>query len=233
MSDYLYHYTSIETLLLYILPEKRLRFSSIKTTNDPEECYDHNVFHGDMSLEQLNDFSHIIKNQARIVSLTQDGDYKGYEKPRMWAQYSNHHRGACLIFNRRALIKEFRHAFKDTIHYDDKISYDITDERIARTKEAFTIHQDTNIDQHIRKYIDIFYFCKHPDWRQENEYRLFVRSADNCFINLDGILEAIVLGVEAEPHLNKPISLVSAVFEHKPKIYKLDYIDNRYLLNEI
>ncbi|MBO6047911.1 MAG: hypothetical protein J6P61_09245, partial [Erysipelotrichaceae bacterium] len=88
MSNYLYHYTSIETLLLYILPEKRLRFSSIKTTNDPEESYDQNVFHGDMSLDQLNEFSHILKNQARIVSLTQDGDYKGYEKPRMWAQYS-------------------------------------------------------------------------------------------------------------------------------------------------
>jgi len=39
--EYLYHYTTIETLVLYILPQKTLRFSNIRETNDPEEIYDH------------------------------------------------------------------------------------------------------------------------------------------------------------------------------------------------
>lgn len=231
--SYLYHYTSIETLLLYILPEKRLRFSLIKTTNDPEESYDKNVFEGDAHPALRIELSLILKDQARILSLTQDDVYKGYEKPRMWAQYSNHHRGVCLIFNKEKLLKLFHETYHDVFHHDAAISYDITSERIARMKEAYTLHPETLIGDHIERYIDIFYFSKHPDWKQENEYRLLVRSNQDCFIDLDGILEAIVLGVEAEPHLKKPISLISAEFINKPKIYKLDYTHNQYVLRQI
>lgn len=38
---YLYHYTSVENALIYILPQKRLRFSPLNKTNDPQEASVH------------------------------------------------------------------------------------------------------------------------------------------------------------------------------------------------
>lgn len=250
--EYLYHYTSIETLLLYILPQKRLRFSSIKQTNDPEERYDTSLFNfshllpegrllSDEIIASLEELSHSLKEEACIISLSQDDSSRGYEKPRMWAQYSNHHRGACLVLRKQQLLESFRETYQHVIHHDGPINYDVTKERQRRTKDAYMLslsdlspmNLKQTINRKIDDYLDVFYFNKHPDWKQENEYRLLVRAKPyECFVDLDGILDYIIIGTEAELSLKKPIDMVTTEFYHRPTVLKLSYDHHRYYLKD-
>lgn len=108
MEEYLYHYTTVETLLFYILPQKTLRFSDIRKTNDPEEIYDHGFqlcedvepgpdVYGEYIREfEINQkkFADILRKEAKIRCCSQDSppgrleilrnNGRGYLRPRMW-----------------------------------------------------------------------------------------------------------------------------------------------------
>ena len=114
---YLYHYTSVENALIYILPQKRLRFSPLNKTNDPQEASAHyfslrtpedeRIAGSEEELNKLTDlifsdeFSDLLRKNIRVLCFSQDvlpqcydffdfGEYtgRGFAKPRMWAQYS-------------------------------------------------------------------------------------------------------------------------------------------------
>lgn len=53
--EFLYHYTTMETLLFYILSQKILRFSEMRKTNDPEE-FNENGY-------QMSDDLRILENE--------------------------------------------------------------------------------------------------------------------------------------------------------------------------
>ena len=88
------------------------------------------------------------------------------------------------------------------------------------------------VEKRIERFADIYYFSKHPDWKEENEYRLLVRdkSNENPIIELDGILEGIVLGIQADDLLHKPIQIMIERFSAIPDIYKLHYFNQSYFL---
>lgn len=261
---YLYHYTTIEKLLLYILPQKELKFSNIRYTNDPYESYERGFHMCDdlnlmerereiymkVFLENQKKFADTLRNEIRIICCSKDAlpqtydvirnSGRGFLKPRMWAQYANNNKGVCLVLNKNKLIKQFENNFKDTFHISKDIVYEFNYEMIERSYNAYTFNtselKDSTFEQVVENKIinfsDIYYFSKHPDWKEENEYRFLVRadSGADLTLKLDGILESIILGIEAEEILSKSIDIMLNKFNELPIIYKLYYINQQYYL---
>lgn len=110
----LYHYTSLETFLEFILPQKKLKFSELGKSRDPYESLPHNYaripfWEDDCSDEELKQITTRVTelNQywkySRFVSfVSNEGstEHKGSERPRMWDQYGERHNGVSQIPNK-------------------------------------------------------------------------------------------------------------------------------------
>ena len=261
-NKYIYHYTTIENLLLYILPQKRIRMSSINNTNDPQEMCNVNFSLSDdlnlgadseadcmkNFLSNQSCFSDTIKKNVKVLCFAQDdmlllnesfGFGKGFTKPRMWAQYSNNNKGACLIFNKNKFIDKLCHSYSKyflrygSIEYGS-ISYNLALNR--RIYEANTLNtsefNDLSIEEvasaRIKEYADIYYFLKHPDWKEENEYRIIINYPDDdyAYIEIDGLLEGIVLGAKYDEQLLTPLKLNLKNYELLPKYVRIHFSKN-------
>lgn len=135
MGEKLYHYTSLDTALNFILPSGKLRLSSIVRTNDPRETqdwYPSMRITRDIKREHLLELSDDLltefnteKKKAKLICFSQDhnnkevGDLinafslnevftKGYCRFRMWANYADNHRGICLEFDKDILISSIK-----------------------------------------------------------------------------------------------------------------------------
>lgn len=136
-AKYIYHYTSAETAIKYILATKTLRFGSYSDTNDPYEnkrwkfhfaSYTENCDLSKMSFEEISALSEKLNDEIKInfflACFSTDGrltgdtvidiHQRGYGKPRMWAQYGDGHEGVCLIFNQRKLKESVLSTFQDS-----------------------------------------------------------------------------------------------------------------------
>ena len=204
-TEYIYHYTSVETLLKYILPQKCLRFSKLDNTNDPEEASNHLLHYID-DIDMGPDFffdnyekssavsKELIENIV-LISFSQDDlnfdisnglfSNKGFARPRMWAQYANNHTGVCLAFKRENFKKIFEKTCSEFLHYSGNVSYEsvykllatpeFMNAKIGLGSELFKPLEEI-VRERIEKYNKIYYFSKHKDWRTENEYRFVVKN---------------------------------------------------------
>ena len=256
-SEYIYHYTSVDTLLKYILPQKRLRFSPLENTNDPEERKWHiscavgepgDDWEDFCIHDKLNEISSGIANNARIICFSQDdsdssgtwgGLYytKGFARPRMWAQYAQNHTGVCLVFKRDNVVSVFNETFGDEIHYAGNVSYEpivsiLSENLYAQELLPEEVRRPVAdlISEKIRKYHKVYYFSKHKDWHTENEYRLLAKPETNSdsFLDIDGLLEYIILGDKTENCLCSPIQILLSQFSQKPELLRFGYNRNSY-----
>lgn len=133
-----------------------------------------------------------------------DLEGRGYARPRMWSQYGEAHRGACLAHSKVALIEYLTRQSSDTqtFHFSD-VEY--------RPFPVFD-HLKTSIKggkvaaMGIEKYVDqlssaqwrVLLFTKHLDYSAENEFKICVvaHSSDDVFIPTKPNLRAIVLGAD-------------------------------------
>lgn len=201
-SKYIYHYTSAETLVKYILPQKQLLFSSINISNDPEESKYHmlKAIDDDGKLEEnigknidysLKLSKEIIKN-VKTICFSQDGNVplivdmclgKGYKKPRMWAQYANNSTGVCLAFNKENIIENFNNQYENIQHFSGNVSYGnqltyeynhpYAETMLSSELQTKTIEEIASLK--INEYFELYYFSKHIDWQTENEFRLVIK----------------------------------------------------------
>lgn len=202
--NYIYHYTSTDILIKYILPQKQLRFSKINSTNDPEETRFHVMqYHDDLNLgpnfirdklEKTITISRGITEHIKLLCFSQDDDSfdisnglfsdKGFARPRMWAQYAQNHRGVCLVFDKEKLIEKFNSDFEYYLHFCDDVSYDpiikqlsLPEYEYAQIGLASELQKSAEqiIEDRIKKYHKIYYFSKHKDWQTEKEFRFVIR----------------------------------------------------------
>jgi len=123
-NEWVYHYTSRETALEFILSTGKIRLNLFKYLNDPRESKDWSFSMSttsDTEDEITNCFkeiqergTHYVKSHCKVLCMVKDDPraiidgldhmfHRGYSKPRMWAQYANNHTGVCFIFNRAKL----------------------------------------------------------------------------------------------------------------------------------
>ena len=119
--DWLYHYTTLETALVHILPRRRLRLSPFSLMRDPRESkawvpsgagYLDGVDDTNL-LQKMADASERVnhlRNAFKLLSLTLDGPEgpgefeRGYARSRLWELYAERGAGVCVVLNRDTAI---------------------------------------------------------------------------------------------------------------------------------
>ena len=86
----LYHFTSSETALKYILPQMRLKLSLFLNANDPKEQMsgtDFHVIQECMNIDDIHfkdDFNNYMKNCKHLCFTEDNGTHFGYKHSTMW-----------------------------------------------------------------------------------------------------------------------------------------------------
>jgi hypothetical protein len=131
------------------------------------------------------------QDDPRFIGTNQNHFAFGYVKPRMWATYGDNHKGVCLVFDKEKLANQIRSELseKGTL-YEGAISYDYPLETpygkvvySATQSEALSISLpdmlsdfELTMKRQIESYYHTYFFCKHEDWKTENEYRWILQS---------------------------------------------------------
>lgn len=194
INKYVYHYTRAETAILSILPSGRLRFSPFSDVNDPRESRDWQIClggdasdHPELIFVLNNEVNAAAKHNARLLCMSRDQEctgpqstsefYRGFGRPRMWAQYGDNHKGICLVFDRDRLDSKIREQLGAS---GITISGPVLYSNYARREfDALLVHvkQLKGIDirkfanDHVQRHIEAFFLQKSMDWSQEAEVR--------------------------------------------------------------
>jgi hypothetical protein len=225
--DAFFHYTRTSTALERILADGKLRLSLLKDTNDPREYKFKLLNMMGWSLSDATQdlhraahpvFDRIVRmecrvacfctNAAAIIALddgnTATDPYSakvGWNKPRMWSQYGENHRGICLVFSRSA-IEELKTANQPGVWFESG------DVRYMKTNgiPASAVTLDGNrlakdgveacCAHHIRTHYQALFLTKHVDYRDESEYRFIVADPSGAreHVDISTSLRAVIAG---------------------------------------
>ncbi len=217
----LYHYTKVDTLRRYILPEMRLRMNALANTNDPTEALW--PLSGENNTPNLvNDELTKVKNLSFSMRKDVDtsrGYIEGYEIHPMWAHYAEQWGGVCLEINYSKFIERNQQIID---HYNirkNPISY----VNFYQRKGVPYLGPGSSIDQGVfvndllsdDGFINERFFKKHVSWEYEQEYRFVALNnvKDEIFLSIEGAVDRIILGPKFD---NKYYSdLKSMVVESK------------------
>ena len=192
------------------------------------------------TLAAISDTVQSIRNSMRVFSLTRDvrdDDRRRHSpqrspdtfdccwaRPRMWEQYGDKHRGACLLFDKDRLHNAFRQQMppqnephRPTRHMGE-VEY--TPAGIADSHVVGTISADdtmfanprVGVARRVARHIDAnyhdYYFLKTDDWASEYEYRVVLVSETgdpHAFVEYRNALVAVMVG-----HLFPPYQVAGA-----------------------
>jgi len=188
------HYTDYCAALNHILPERALKFSSLRKTHDPLEFEDFSYGAGsvaagdravvlesmDRGLQLGTEEQQIVKGKAKIGCFTIDATdisgelhHKACYRCRMWSQYAKAHTGVCLVFDRNRLISVLRGQVGDAYTFlQQRIFY--SNDLGELQRRVFIQPKDTvyTAKERVLKNADWYFFTKLADFRDENELRI-------------------------------------------------------------
>ncbi len=216
---WLAHYSTADTVFTHILPSGELLMNPYKRMRDPVENQDLSIF---VTVEQsetagyglagiakgraLSKPLNRIRRAGRITSLVRDApEAEGggtfgccWARPRVWEQYADEHRGACLVFDRERFETAVNALPADGgVHFYEDVDY--TPSGIADWKpENPQDLEPKTVTEFMFEHIIKLFFTKTDDWSSEHEYRVLFfppePTHDKCFLPYEDALEAIVLG---------------------------------------
>jgi len=252
MSEYLYHYTTIDKFFKGISRTNSLRLSPILQVNDPidymirlhdsEYVIFSNQEEGEEYHENKRKYLDLISNNwinnCKITCFSIDNikdNIKGYQLSNLWSYYAENHTGLCLKLNKDKVIQ----CFKDKFEYNTPLCGEVNyKDKISQAKYSSDYNSNHRLGIIDNK--DSLFFEKLKVWDREQEYRIICFSTNDYeYITLDTILEEIILGQAGEEEngliIKKgfpglPISKMNyfigdGVFE------KIDFEDKRWRFN--
>jgi hypothetical protein len=207
--NFVYHYTSSNTLTEKILPSMTLRMGSFQQLNDPREAktwpfkfYSRAPTGNRLFAATL--FDQATKNiteRTLVLCCTRDDPQldkdtldsatrSGFGHPRMWAQYADRHQGVCLVFDMQLLHETITDEFGGEDLFWGPVQYLNTPARLnshlPRGGYDLLYLEDyveyglaKVMETHIRLFNRELFFTKHLDWRDEWEYRWVLRRNDS------------------------------------------------------
>lgn len=219
-----YHYTTSKIALEKILPFDSILMNHLKNTNDPREYkkiyffstgWGDFVDRDDKIGQAIRRVDEIRINEFQMLSFSRNKDelyskesssiisqmsLLGCCKPRMWAQYGDNHQGIVFAFNSEALVSSIKSQLtidKDLIAQN--INYEPFD-----LKAQLTLNSNKILEQDIDDYCisfllnqkDYIFFNKNPDFQDENEFRIILKSKkpDRIQISIKESLVAVLIG---------------------------------------
>lgn len=230
---YLYHYTTAATLCDHILARGELRFSSFERLNDPYEFKSLKLtwvaggeFGPEFTPTMMDDYAALLRRDVRVACFSSDlpgcemtGQIgpvertervyqRGHSLPQMWAHYGDNHAGACLVFDRAALVAAVKAATAPLglRVLDGRVSYEnwpagISSDRLPRGfwadfDEWTAVGPAEMARRHIEREADSLFLAKTKAWQGEQEYRLLLWGAAPPYVHLQysEALVGIMLG---------------------------------------
>ena len=195
------HYTTAAVAFEHILPSGQLRMSPYRRMRDPAENKD--IVPGtawigdppnvDEALGRMIGQIKEVRDSMRLLSFTGDArDRAGVEsrfdccwaRARMWEQYGDNHRGACLLFDRGGLGETVQEQMEEAVYMGDvrytregiaeSATRNLVDDRIFdadRRVEAVIEYIETNRED--------FFFLKSDDFETEYEHRVVLKTGED------------------------------------------------------
>ncbi len=229
-SKFLYHYTSKEKLIEFILPSLNLKLNFLKNTNDPKEkkmstrfAIKNIEFAGEY-LELGGRLRELIDTKYKVCCFSGDylkdsEKYFGYQLVRMWATYGDNHKGVCLVIDKEKFSKENEVDNINTVLQE--INYDASaSNQIYKESKDLNTNYDQATEDLINYNINTIFFSKHHDWITENEIR-FVTNSDRKFCSIENSLQKIILGMDF--NLKYRPSITEQFRERKIEVQRIDY----------
>lgn len=235
----IYHYTTFEKALLYILPSLKLRSNFLSKTNDPKEFQGWAISGRNIPFDRLYSDINLIQAQFNLGNYFRDivqvicfsGKKYGQINSTMWAHYSGNHSGICFEIDEKKFLNENKdllnvgYKYKNVDYIDKYSSVHINWDRTKSDKENISIIP--------KKYSDYLYFRKDKIWECENEFRLIILNKnDYQLLSIKNSLKSIYLGVSFPKECYCAVNDLKkkqgfAVYECFPEINKrkLDFIE--------
>ena len=127
---------------------------------------------------------------------------EGWNKPRMWAQYGENHRGACLVFSKQGIEAAINATTLTTGRRST--GYIRYTQKNRMPYESFTINAAQMIQQGVARYAETFatvnreriFFRKHIDYRDEAEFRIALYDPEGKyeFLDVSDALKGVIWG---------------------------------------
>ena len=195
LSDkFLYHYTNSKALF-EILKSMSLRVGSFKDLNDLNEA---DIFSSSSNVGQnsSDEVERFIKEYCGQIGFTKnyivdDTCYPGCNRPRMWAQYADNNKGACIVINESTFLKKNKEVLEKASFWDIcNMQYN------RQIEDDNWVSNDDKLEFLKLNYSRLF-FKKHRDWEHEDERRIYTINGPKYLSILDCI-EFIALGKKFE-----------------------------------
>ena len=212
----LYHYTKVDTLLRYILPQMRLRMNALANTNDPTEAL-WPLLEQDFTLEHpVYDKLSLVKSLSfcfHRINIEPPTPIFGYGIHPMWAHYAENWSGVCLDINYDKLIENngeqiSRH---DIRHHEIRYVRSVNRKDIPPKYLMQFMIDDKAMDSHEyvshliqnEGFVDDRFFKKDLSWSYEQEYRFVALNdfEEDIYLKLNGAIREIILGPRFNLHL--------------------------------
>lgn len=248
---FLGHFTNLRKLEL-ILEDMQLNFGNLSNTNDPFE--NRNILfkiivrhaHGGLVTTSESILKDNLKDMFKVLCFTLEENIDLIaEKPRMWQQYGDMHKGCCFIFRKDKLDQEFKKRKSKQNNYTNRRVYYNLETKKEKLKDIFF---NNEIDKMLEKngyrkeiltdYIwknrELFLFTKMTDWSTEHEYRycIYEKNEGNPLhhLNILSSLEEIILGEQVTNEYTR--MLFRKCNDINIRITKLDWI-NGFPIKEV
>ena len=196
-TEKMYHFTSFDTALK-IIETNRLRFGRLNNMNDIHE--NDKLMFADANGQGIDEFPSDVLDtlyeeiyKYRQISLTADseeGDKEGFDLHQMWGLYADKGEGACLVFDKCELEKNY-----DMVNiHKERVRYDNTKEL-----ESYIVslsQEPESVPSEVKGQISKLFFHKRKEWEHEQEYRLLKRCpniAGEEFLLLGHALKFVIL----------------------------------------
>ena len=222
-------------LVDHILPENRIKAGRYITTNDPKESKswqfsagtNENINLGEYDLTELSiQMTKGLKHSTNVMCFSMDrtltGDHtkdinnRGFSRPRMWAQYSDNHKGVCIIFDRLKLQNAFLPLEIEAQIYGGVVEYRNRSPFSEINSSPYTVNADfldrygeeKYLRDHIFTHHRRLFFEKCLDWRDEVEYRFVIFGKNECDIYVDfkDALLGVVFGADCSEEVIKNVT---------------------------
>lgn len=242
----LYHFTSVSTLLNYIMKDNRLKFNNLNNMNDPKEAnswpfkfYDEvtetsylkintRIFEEIDRYVKSNWLIACFKKELHITNETDINDAnRAYFDMRMWDKYGYKNEGVCIIFDHDRLINSLS-ATNDFKIYHGSVKY--SSNYINRMEDPFALsfHQSNlfGLDKILKKqtseFYEEFFFTKSLSWIGEDEYRIALHSKEKevefYLHDFKDAISGIILGYQVSEKNQKDIY---EMYGNKVNIYRI------------
>jgi hypothetical protein len=163
-----------------------------------------------IALEEWKVLCVTLHRPRRKVKNTWDEIYNerirfGYSRPRMWAQYAEKHTGVCIVLDTHNLNANIHKELGDRCRiFQGRVQYDyrILSYEPIIIGNSMNKTQNLNLVEQLRlPYLHSYrneFLTKHPDWRDETEFRWLVYSPDNNpeFVSIINTIKTILIGID-------------------------------------